>query len=318
MTDISPDLLITPIREASRRLVRELGFMKPSLADTTMPPSFVHALIEIGASEGLTASVLCERLNLEKSTVSRMVSKLVAAGLVQDSAQEDDGRCKPLSLTDAGEQVLEGINAFAKGQVSSALNRLTPAAQRSIVTGLNHYAGALEACRTGVNAALPAVSIVAGYRPGLIGRVVEMHASYYTRAVGFGAFFESKVAAGLADFMPRLTQGGNAVWLALDGERIIGSVAIDTEDLGEGRAHLRWFIVEDGWRGAGVGRRLLAEAVAHCDHLKLAETHLWTLRGLDAALRLYEQAGFQLAEEYAGQQWGAEMVEQRLVRALPQ
>lgn len=142
-----------------------------------------------------------------------------------------------------------------------------------------------------------------------------MHARYYARAAGFGRAFEATVAAGLAEFCGRLDHAQNALWLALEGERIIGTVAIDGEDLGGGVAHLRWFIVDDGARGHGLGRRLLAEALAFCDRQGMRETQLWTFEGLDAARRLYEAHGFMLAEERLGRQWGEEVREQRFVRA---
>jgi hypothetical protein len=35
---------------------------------------------------------------------------------------------------------------------------------------------------------------IAGYVPGGIGRVTELHATYYHQEWGFGLFFEAKVA----------------------------------------------------------------------------------------------------------------------------
>ncbi len=54
-----------------------------------------------------------------------------------------------------------------------------------------------------------------------------------------------------------------------------------------------------------------------CDKRSTGEVHLWTFKGLDAARWLYESNGFSLAEEYVGDQWGSEVLEQRFVRALP-
>lgn len=73
-------LYLQPIRDASRHLVRELGFMGSTLAGTDLPPSAVHALIEIGDRQVDTAAQLCTVLNLEKSSVSRMLNKLIKAG----------------------------------------------------------------------------------------------------------------------------------------------------------------------------------------------------------------------------------------------
>jgi hypothetical protein len=47
------------------------------------------------------------------------------------------------------------------------------------------------------------VEIQKGYIPGAIGRVVELHGTYYARQWGFGLFFEALVATGLANFLSR-------------------------------------------------------------------------------------------------------------------
>ena len=160
----------------------------------------------------------------------------------------------------------------------------------------------------------PPVAVKKGYRTGSIAACVEMHARYYGREAGFGRAFEAIVAKGLGEFCLRLDNPGNGFWLALQGERVVGTVAIDGEDLGPGLAHLRWFIVDDGLRGGGIGRRLLSEALAFCDREGFVRVELWTFQGLDAARHLYEALGFQLAEERLGRQWGTEVTEQRFVR----
>nr|WP_256818260.1 GNAT family N-acetyltransferase [Klebsiella pneumoniae] len=66
-------------------------------------------------------------------------------------------------------------------------------------------------------------------------------------------------------------------------EKIVGSLAIDGEDLGQQEAHLRWFILDDSCRGSGIGRRLLSEAMAFCDSRQFSSVQLWTFKGLDAA-----------------------------------
>jgi hypothetical protein len=98
------------------------------------------------------------------------------------------------------------------------------------------------------------LKIVQGYIPGMIGRIAEMHGSYYSREHNFGRFFEAKVASGLAEFSERLEKPCNQIWLAVLNDKIVGSVAIDGEDLAPGEAHLRWFILDDGCRGHGWGK----------------------------------------------------------------
>lgn len=83
-----------------------------------------------------------------------------------------------------------------------------------------------------------AITVSPGYRPGLIGRMAEMHAVFYARHAGFGQFFESRVASGVAEFAGRLHEPCNGIWAAIQNGRIVGSIAIDGQDLGSGDAHL--------------------------------------------------------------------------------
>lgn len=302
-------VVVEEIRALSRAMVREWGFMGGAFAGTDLSPSAVHALIEIEKG-GVTARELGARLRLEKSSVSRMLRKLVASGEVEEAAAETDGRVKLLSLTAAGKARVAAIHAFARAQVVDALGRLGDGEDRLVLDGLRLYSRALGV-RAGDD---DAIEIVPGYRPGLIARITEMHARYYAREHGLGRRFESLVAGGLAEFCGRPDSPRNAIWTARQGGEIVGSLAIDGEDLGAGIAHLRWFIVDDSVRGSGAGKRLLDRALAFADERGFSETHLSTFAGLDAARHLYESRGFVLDEEHAGRHWGKELVEQSFVR----
>lgn len=313
--------LVEDIRAASRSMVRELGFMQSTLAASGHSASAVHTLLEIEARGAMTAAQLAPFLGLDKSSISRMLAKLIEAGELEEAVAGDDARVKQLSLTRAGKRKVDQIHAYGRMQVNTAMARLNPSQRQAVAQGLGAYAQALQACRENDEAFRPGASnpitIHAGYQPGMIGRITEMHAAFYARHAGFGQFFESQVATGVAEFAGRLNQTGNHVWLALLNDRIVGSVAIDGQDLGNNHAHLRWFILDDGCRGSGVGRQLLAEAVAYCDRLGFAATRLWTFKGLDAARKLYESVGFQLVREEAGEQWGSTVTEQQFIRPAP-
>lgn len=305
---------ILSVRDASRRMVRELGFMQPTLAETDLPPSAVHAIIEIGNHGSMTANQLGQVLLLEKSTISRLLARLVERRLIEEKPSEADGRAKILSLTPAGHALLGDINRFANRKVGKALHALNGSARQRVVAGLADYADALHAAHDRDDPAPAAIEIHEGFLPGAIGRVAEMHGRYYSREWAMSSFFEARVASGMAEFSQRLDRPDNQIWLALQAGEIVGSIAVDGEDLGDGKAHLRWVIVDDGLRGSGTGRRLLDAAVTFCDERGFGEIHLWTFKGLDAARKLYESAGFELAEEWTGDQWGKQLTEQRFVR----
>lgn len=306
------------IRAASRALVREWGFLNRTLAGTDLSPSAVHALIEIGNTPDITAKRLSEELGLDKSTVSRLIRSLVASERVEELRSADDGRAKALSLTSEGRRTLEAINIYAEGQVRSAVKPLAGETLETIVTGLEAYAAALRGSRgDGPEDAPPsAVTVRRGYVPRLLARIVDMHADYYSRNVGFGMAFETKVADALAAFLGRADGEVSDIWHAESGGRIVGSVAVDGENLGENTAHLRWFIVDDCVRGLGAGKALIDTALAFCDARGFAKTRLWTLKGLGAAHHLYERHGFTRERSYVGDQWGRCVNEEVFVRPL--
>ncbi|MFY3433239.1 bifunctional helix-turn-helix transcriptional regulator/GNAT family N-acetyltransferase [Achromobacter mucicolens] len=313
-----PAKSIDEIRSASRTIVRELGFMRPTLAGTAYSASAVHALLEIDAQGGVAAAHLVTALGLEKSSVSRMLSKLIAAGDIAESASAEDARLKQLTLTGQGKALVKRIHAYGRNQVTSAMAHLNPSQQQAVAQGLSEYARALKASRGAQSAAArDTVQIVPGYRPGLVGRVAEMHAVFYSRHSGFGQFFESQVATGIAEFAGRLGEPCNGVWTAIQNDRIVGSIAIDGQDLGNRQAHLRWFILDDGCRGSGTGRKLIEAALDFCDRFGFSACQLWTFKGLDAARKLYESVGFKLVHEEDGHQWGSIVTEQQFTRVKP-
>src|SRR5476651_710596 len=304
--------MINDIRLSSRRMVREWGFMNNTLAATAYSPSAVHTLLEIDRQGAMTAVQLAQALGLEKSSVSRMLAKLIQAGELQEVQSPLDARVKQLQLTEQGKTCVSRINDYATRQVVNALEHLNVPQQLAVSRGLNAYARALEACRHDIaEAEHTKFEIVSGYTPGMIGRIAEMHANYYSQHYGFGFFFESKVAAGVAEFAGRLDEKGNRIWLAMHHGRVVGSLAIDGQDLGNNEAHLRWFILDDDCRGSGVGKKLLQQAMDFCDGYGFAAVQLWTFSGLDAARGLYESFGFRLAKEWRGEQWGNTMLEQQ-------
>lgn len=152
---------------------------------------------------------------------------------------------------------------------------------------------------------------ISGYVPGAIGRIAELHATYYHKHWGFGLFFESKVAIELSEFLRRFNEARDGFWIASIEEKIVGAIAIDGANQDSQGAHLRWFIVEPEKQGRGVGEILLKEAVEFCRDKKVSRVYLWTFAGLDSARHLYEKFGFRMCEEFEGNQWGRTVTEQK-------
>lgn len=155
------------------------------------------------------------------------------------------------------------------------------------------------------------MEIVKGYLPGAIGRIVELHGTYYHKTWGFGLFFETKVARELSEFLTRFNESRDGFWTVYKNDRVEGSIVIDGIKAALEGAHLRWFILSPELRGHGLGHRLLEKAISFCKEKGYPSIYLWTFEGLHPARHLYEKFGFKLVWQGEGTQWGTKVTEQR-------
>jgi N-acetylglutamate synthase-like GNAT family acetyltransferase len=152
------------------------------------------------------------------------------------------------------------------------------------------------------------ISLRTTLRPGDLGTIVSLHGTIYAREQGFDPTFEAYVAALLAEFV-RSASARERLWIAEQDSRIVGCVAIVAAS--PQTAQLRWFLVDPSVRGAGLGKRLLREALAFCRDCGYISVILRTVSALEAAAHLYRSTGFRKVEEKPGRRWGVEVVEEK-------
>ena len=158
------------------------------------------------------------------------------------------------------------------------------------------------------------IDIIAGLIPGYPDQVIDLHDRYYRMHWGFGDFFVAKVRNEITEFTARFNPLVDGTWHALLAGCIEASVTIDGTHLGDGLAHLRWFIASERLRGSGAGGALLGAALAFCAERGFRAVQLWTFAGLDTARYLYEKNGFVLSEEALDTTWGAPVTEQCFIK----
>jgi N-acetylglutamate synthase-like GNAT family acetyltransferase len=146
-----------------------------------------------------------------------------------------------------------------------------------------------------------------------VGGIVALHGILYAREYGFDPTFEAYVAAPLAAFV-RAASPRERLWIAERDGRLVGCVAVVAAS--PDTAQLRWFLVDPSARGAGLGRRLLGEAVAFAGGCGYKALILWTVSALTAAAHLYRAAGFRKVEAKPGRMWGVDVVEEKYELAL--
>ena len=142
-----------------------------------------------------------------------------------------------------------------------------------------------------------------GYTPGAIGRITELHGTYYHAHWELGLYFEAKVATELSAFFNRFDPACDGAWIARSGDKILGGIFIDGHDAAAGNgtgARLRWFIIDPDYQGHGLGNRLIEAAVTFCQQKHFPRVYLTTFAGLTSARHLYEKFGFRLCREEDG------------------
>lgn len=160
-----------------------------------------------------------------------------------------------------------------------------------------------------------AVTIRHDLRPGDLGRVISLHGELYAQEYSLDAGFEAYVAETVAEYGKLRRPDLDRLWLAEQDGRLVGCIAIlGREAVGReaGAAQLRWFLVDPETRGQGLGRRLVRLALEFCREAGYPAVYLWTVNGLEAAARLYCEAGFQKTEtKPAALLWGVPLSEER-------
>lgn len=111
---------VTQLRRALRRSIRV------DYPWEARPIAQIEVLQMLGDSGAVRLGDLAARLNLAQSTVSGLVSALVAEHLVARDVDERDRRAMVVQLTEAGRAQLAEWDAAHRERLAGALDRLNP------------------------------------------------------------------------------------------------------------------------------------------------------------------------------------------------
>ncbi len=112
------------VREVLRKLNRRLGVLKTDPYGLGLSLSQSSALVDLERAGTLKAQDLVFLLNMEKSSISRLLGVLATKKLIQVSPDPQDGRGKILSLTRSGVKAVETINSTVDRSVENLLSPL--------------------------------------------------------------------------------------------------------------------------------------------------------------------------------------------------
>ena len=140
-----PTTQASTLRELLRTLIRKLGVLERSEAlccDMTLGQC--NALIEVGRAGVLSVNQLADKLNLDKSTISRVSDKLVLDGLLLRQEDPNDRRYVVLKLTKQGMQSYTNLEQRMNAYFEQVMAGVDPAERAAMLRGLQTLAAALN------------------------------------------------------------------------------------------------------------------------------------------------------------------------------
>jgi DNA-binding MarR family transcriptional regulator/GNAT superfamily N-acetyltransferase len=305
---------IERIRRFNRFYTKELGLLQHKLMDSRYSLAEARVLWEIGRRKKATAVEVGQELRLDAGYLSRIVGKLANLGLIHRRRSESDGRAWALSLTTKGTREFIALDRSSQEQIRLKLRGLDPEEQNRIVQAMQTIEQGFSGPDIPGNGLSPTPILLRTHQPGDMGWVLERHAALYGREYGWGGTFEALVSAVITEFLRDCDGVKTRCWIAeRDGERV-GSVFLmrKTDDTGT----LRLLLLEPSARGLGLGARLVEECLRGAREAGYKRITLWTSSVLEAAVHIYQGAGFELVGEERHSRFGKDLIGQTWERDL--
>src|SRR5262245_11895158 len=292
---------IQAFRHFNRFYTQRIGVLQKELLGSPFSLAEARVLFELAHRDRPTAAELVRELGLDAGYLSRILRGFERQGFLAREASKDDGRESHLSLTGPGREAFADLERRTQEDLRGVLAALPASEQARLVEAMRtieEVLGAPAPARSGV--------VLRSPEPGDMGWVVHRHGALYSREHGYDASFEALVAEIVAKFVQHFDPTGERCWIAEKDGEILGSIFLVRKS--KTVAKLRLLLLEPEARGLGVGARLVDECVRFAREAGYRRITLWTQSHLEAARRLYEKAGFRLAESHAHRSFGLDLV----------
>ncbi|PZG07477.1 MarR family winged helix-turn-helix transcriptional regulator [Nonomuraea aridisoli] len=134
------------LQDAVARFVRAFGLHQPDQTPCgrPIPTSEAHALGELARDGALRQSELTQRLRLEKSTTSRLVTQLINRGWAERAPAPDDGRGVLVQLTPAGVKAAEQLAKARAARFAAILDRVPETERTGVLHALEVLTEAMD------------------------------------------------------------------------------------------------------------------------------------------------------------------------------
>lgn len=138
------------LQESIQGFVRSFGLLvtKQTPCGQPVTPSVAHALMALLDREEAGAAThqheLAERLGLDRSSITRLCSKLEADGRLEQEAAPDDARARLLRLTASGQRMAGNIRAASLARFTRIVEAVPASKRQSLLDALKLLTAAVQ------------------------------------------------------------------------------------------------------------------------------------------------------------------------------
>jgi DNA-binding MarR family transcriptional regulator/GNAT superfamily N-acetyltransferase len=287
------------LRRFNRTYTQRIGALDESFLGLGLPLGLARLVFEIGSErDGVTARDLRRRLGLDSGHLARQLRALEERGLVDVRPDPGDRRRRTVTLTGAGRSLRRRLDDRSEALAAQLVAPLTER-QRARLTEALATADLLVRAAT--------VDLVEVDPPSPVARaaVGQYFAELDER---FPGGFD--VAAAEADDAADPDLHAVRFLVATsDGEPVAcGGV----RELEPGLGEIKRMWVHPGWRGAGLGARLLRHLEALSAEMGHRTVRLDTNGTLTEAIAMYGRAGYRPIDRYNDNPYAQAFFEKRL------
>lgn len=301
---------IRDMREFNRFYTGILGLLDRHILSSDFSLAEARILYELNAQGSCTANTLSEKLQVDKSYMSRIVSRFASEGLISRHLSSGDKRAQILRLTQRGKEAAEYLNQESERQIEKILAPLNETERNEVHIAMLLVKRRLMQATMQITLRLfQSTRLDEDYMTARQLRLYELE--YMLSSDVWKAY----VTDGVHQLIAQLSSGENGAWILEANGVPSGCIAI--AHAGENRAQLRFFFVESDLRGLGYGNRLMEAALNFCREKAYQSVFLWTFSRLSAARHLYAKFGFQIAATHENSEWGIPVTEERWELTLP-
>jgi DNA-binding MarR family transcriptional regulator len=268
--------MVERVRRFNRTVTERIGVLHDHFLGQGRPLGEARLLWEIGG--GAELRDLRARLGLDSGYLSRLLASLKKQGLLRVEASRQDGRVRRARLTRAGVAERDELDRRADQLAGALLGSLAPAQRERLVAAMDQVERLVAA----------SMIEIAAEPPDSAGGAACIQAYFTELDQRFaGGFTPGRtIPADLADLTP---PAGVLLVARLRGEAVgCGAVVLPPGEPG----HIKRMWIARSTRGAGLGRRMLAELERRAREAGARSVRLETNRALAEAIQLYRDSGY--------------------------